>query len=794
MAHSKLTASHWGAGKATVINGKLIEVCPHPEDPAPSPINENIASSLNGQARVLRPSIREGWLRGWAEGNPQAGYGERGRDAFVEVSWEEVLDIIAKEHQRIVRNWGNEAIFAGSYGWSSAGRFHHAQGQLKRFLNQFGGFVRSEGSYSINAAQFLLPHIVCDYRQHVAQATRWNIIAEHSDLVILFGGMAMRNTQIAAGGVARHRLPDHMRQCAQKGVRFVNFSPLKSDVTDIVAAEWLAPKPGSDVAIMMGLAHTLIVKNLHDKAFLDRYTVGFDKLHAYLMGTEDGIAKDADWAAALSGVGAEKIRQLAVEMAGGRCFICTTASLQRTDYGEQALWMTIALASLLGQIGLPGGGYGIGYGIDANVGAIERPFSWASFPQTDNPIKSFIPVAMLAEMLLNPGGKYDWNGQQRTFPDIRLIWWAGGNPFHHHQDLNRLRQAWRKPETIIVNEINWTSTARHSDIILPCSAPQEREDFAAGHSDNALIPMPKLIDPPGEALSEFEIFSRLEKKMGGEGRFSLHLSEQEWLMKLWEETRVAANQYHIDLPRWQNFITGDVIHLFDPAPSQIFLADFRADPQSHSLPTPSGKIELYSKTIASFRYEDCPGHPTWFPPRDVAAGKATLYPLYLLSGQPETRLHSQLDNGAFSQSRKIKGREPVLIHPQDAKARGISSGDIVELFNERGRCLAGAQLSDMIAPGCVFLWTGAWYDPDFEAPQARDKHGNPNVLTHDHRTSRLTQGSAAHSTLVECQIFKGELPLITVHQPPVLSNAHESNCLEKWEPVFETKNCGKTKN
>jgi len=762
----KMTASHWGAGYATIVDGQLTAIHPHPDDPAPSPLHENIVSSLSGAARVKRPAIRKGWLQAWCEGSHPLSYGERGRDAFVEVGWDEVLDIIAQEHRRIVTSHGNEAIFAGSYGWSSAGRFHHAQGQLKRFLNQFGGFVRSEGSYSINAAQFLLPHIVCDYRHHVSQATRWNVIAEHSDLVVLFGGMAMRNTQIAAGGVARHRLPDYMRQCAQRGVRFVNFSPLKTDVADSVKAEWLAPRPGSDVAIMMGLAHTLITQDLHDKAFLDTYTVGFDSLTAYLMGVTDGIAKDADWAEKQSGIKAARIRQLAIEMAHARTFIATTASLQRSDYGEQPLWMTIALASLIGQIGLPGGGYGIGYGIDANVGAIERPFSWASLPQGDNPVKNFIPVAMIAEMLLNPGGNYDWNGQKLTFPDIRLIWWAGGNPFHHHQDLNRLRQAWRKPQTIIVNEINWTSTARHADIVLPSAAPPEREDFAAGHSDNALIPMPKLIEPPFDALSEFEIFSRLEKKMAEDGRFSLHLSERQWLVKLWEETRTTASQHGVDLPDWSDFLAGDIIQLFDPSPDQIFLADFRECPEAHPLPTPSGRIELYSGTIARFHYEDCPGHPTWFPPRDVAQGKMKDYPLYLLSGQPETRLHSQLDNGNFSKSMKIKGREPVLLHPEDARMRGIDDGDIVELFNERGRCLAGAKITDFIARGCVFLWTGAWYDPDFDACQARDRHGNPNVLTHDQRTSRLSQGSAAHSCLVECRLFDGILPPITVHQPP----------------------------
>jgi len=763
----KLTASHWGAGLATIIKGKLVGVGAHPGDPAPSPINGNIASSLNGDARILRPAVRQGWLKGKVDARAKrTSQGERGRDAFVEMDLDEVLDIIAGEHRRIVQTYGNEAIYAGSYGWASAGRFHHAQSQLKRFLNQFGGFVASVGTYSFNAAQFLLPHIVMDYPSHAAQMTRWNVIAESGQLVIMFGGMAMRNTQVSSGGVARHRIADHLHQCAKAGVRFVNFSPLKTDIIDVVKAEWLPPKPGSDVAIMMGMAHTLIERQLHNVDFLERYTVGFDQLKAYLMGDVDGQPKDAEWAERQSGIAAANIRRLAIEAASKRTMICTSASLQRTDYGEQPLWMTIALACLLGQIGLPGGGYGIGYGIDAHAGAMSRPFSAASFPQTDNPVKNFIPVAMIAEMLLNPGGQYHWNGRQRTFPDIQLIWWSGGNPFHHHQDLNRLVRAFQKPETIIVNEINWTSTARHADIVLPCAAPPEREDFAAGSYDNALIPMPRLVDPPEGVVSEFEIFSRLEEKMGGKGRFSAHMSEQQWLIKLWEETRATARQHGVELPDWQEFIQGDVVDLFDPAPAQVFLSDFRRDPKRHPLPTPSGRIELYSPTIASFHYPDCPGHPSWFAPRDVAAGKGAKFPLYLLSGQPETRLHSQLDNGHYSKKRKIKGREPVLIHPQDALLRGIKDGDIVELFNDRGRCLAGAKLTEDIAQGCIFLWTGAWYDPQFDAPQQRCRHGNPNVLTHDLRTSQLTQGSAAHSTLIECQLFRGDLPEITVHHPP----------------------------
>lgn len=760
MTEKKLTASHWGVGVATVDAGRVLAVDAYPGDPAASQINDNIARSLHGDARVLRPAVRKSWL----DGTPHAV--DRGRDAFVQVGWDEALDLIARDLTRIRQTHGNRAIFAGSYGWSSAGRFHHAQSQLKRFLNTQGGFVRSEGNYSYNAALGLMPHIVGSFRTHIAQATRWTVIAEHTDIVVMFGGLAARNAQVSDGGVARHRTQDNLAACAAAGVQFINISPLRSDASDVLRAEWMPPRPGTDTALMMGLAHTLLSEGLHDPAFLARYTVGFDRVSAYLTGASDGQPKSADWAATLCGVSAQDIRGLARRMAQGRTMISLAAGVQRTDYGEQPVWMAVTLAAMLGQIGLPGGGYTVGYGVNANVGNVERPFRWGTLPQGDNPVTEFVPVAMISDMLLNPAKPFAYQGQTLRFPDARMVWWAGGNPFHHHQDLNRLHRAFQRPETIIVNEINWTSTARHADIVLPVAAAQERMDFGAGKSDNALVPMPRLVPPAGEARVEFEIYADLAARLGVIEDFTAGKSAATWLAEIWETTRARAAMAQVDLPDWEDFIAGDVIEVPDPSPDQVFLADFRADPQAHALSTPSGRIELYSQVIAGFGLADCNGHAFWFPPRDVAAGKAADYPLALLSGQPQTRLHSQLDNGAYSLSHKINGREPVLIHPDDARARDIEPGDTVEIFNQRGRCLAGARITDEISAGCVFLWTGAWFDPDFDAPHARDRHGNPNVLTHDMRTSGLTQSPAAHSALVELHKFDGVLPEIEVHRQP----------------------------
>ncbi len=508
-------------------------------------------------------------------------------------------------------------------------------------------------------------------------------------------------------------------------------------------------------------------EGLHDEEFLAKYTIGSDKVVTYLIGGVDGVTKDADWAATQSGIDADRIRSLAREMATGRTLICTSVSLQRADFGEQPLWMTVTLAAMLGQIGLPGGGYGIGYGADSAIGTVDRPMRWPAFPQLANPQSDFIPVAAVSDMLLNPGGTYDYNGEVRTYPDIQLVWWAGGNPFHHHQDLNRLRCAFQKPETIIVNEINWTATARHADIVLPVASALERTDIGAGNQDRAVIPMRKVVNVIGEARQEFDIYSDLERRLDFGTAFSNGLSADQWLERMWSELRETASSHGRTLPDFETFLSGDIIEFDDPAPDAVFLSSFRADPNKNPLPTPSGKIELYSATIASFEYADCPGHPTWLAPREwLGADRATTYPLHLISGQPETRLHSQLDNGAFSRSRKVSGREPILINAIDAAARGIVDGDIVSVRNDRGRCLAGAVVTDDIREHVTFLWTGAWYDPDFASDDHYDRHGNPNVLSHDMRTSKLSQGPASHSVLVEIEKFDGEVPKVMAFEPP----------------------------
>jgi len=772
-------SSHWGAFVAEVSDGEISAVHGFPGDPEPSPLLNSVPDAVHSRARVRAPAVRKGWL----EHGPGATSERRGQEPFVEVTWDEAIRIVAGELARVRRGHGNNAIFGGSYGWSSAGRFHHAKTQLERFLNAFGGCTWQVGNYSYAAASAILPHVLGSTGPTTGEVTSWESIIGHTRLWVMFGGAPLKNTQVEAGGTARHTAPQRLREARAAGVRFVGITPLRTDLPDFLEAEWIAPRPNTDTAIMLGLAHTLLEEGLADLAFLARYCVGWEQLRDYLLGREDGQAKSADWAAAIADVDAGLLRSLAREMAAQRTLISATWSLQRADHGEQPFWMTVALAAMLGQIGLDGGGFGFAYTNVAGIGSARSPFGVPVMPAGTNPVKTYIPVARIADMLLNPGAGYDFNGKHLVYPDIRLVYWAGGNPFHHHQDINRLIRAWRRPETVVVHEPWWTATARHADIVLPATTTLERNDIGAASRELHVVAMRQAISPVGAARNDYDIFADLAGQLGIAGAFTENLDEMGWLHRIYQDFHRRAESGGVTLPSFEEFWEHGYLEL-DPPPGQVLLRDFRADPLGHALRTPSGLIELFSNTIAGFGYPDCPGHPTWLEPAEWLGGAAaSQFPLHLISNQPKTRLHGQLDMGRVSQASKVAGREPVRMNPADAAARGIHDGDVVLIRNARGRCLAGVRLDDGIRPGVVQLSTGAWYDPERPGHTATlDKHGNPNVLTADHGTSRLGQGPSAHSTLVEVERLAERPPPVTAFDPPL---CHLPATREQEDPPHE---------
>lgn len=757
------TASHWGIYEVArgLTGAPLLKA--FADDPDPSPIGLHQLDDDLMRLRVTRPAIRRGWL----ENGPGSASDRRGVDDFVEVDWPGALDLVAREIARVRGTCGNQAIFGGSYGWSSAGRFHHAQSQVHRFLNACGGYVRHVDSYSLGAARVLTPHVVATMEELQATHNSWDVLAEHTRLFVAFGGVPAKNAQISSGGAGRHRARDGLRRMARAGTRFINVGPVRDNLETGGDVEWLALRPNTDTALMLGLAWVLRDENLLDRGFLDRCCTGFAAFERYLSGADDGIAKDPRWAAAITGVAGSRIASLAREMAATRTMLNVTWSLQRAYAGEQPYWMVITLAAMLGQIGLPGGGFGVGYGATNLMGSPHARLPGPTLPQGDNAVRAFIPVARIADMLLHPGEGFTYNGGQHTYPDIHMIYWAGGNPFHHHQDLNRLARAWRKPETVVVHEQFWTPTAKRADIVLPATTSMERNDIGYATREGYLIAMRRMIDNVGEARDDFSIFAELAERLGAGEAYTEGLDEHGWLERMYGQSRDRASRIGIDLPDFTTFWERGIVSLEAYDKPVVMLDDFRADPERNRLNTPSGKIEIFSKTIAGFGLPDCPGHPVWREPLEwLGSVKAGQFPLHLVSDQPARRLHSQLDASAHSRAGKIAGREPVYMNPADAEARGIVAGDIVELFNARGRCLAGAILTEDVMAGVVRLSTGAWFDPDLDT--GLEKHGNPNVLTLDVGASGLSQGCIAQTCLVEVRGPANTAPDVSAYRIPVL--------------------------
>ena len=235
-----------------------------------------------------------------------------------------------------------------------------------------------------------------------------------------------------------------------------------------------------------------------------------------------------------------------------------------------------------------------------------------------------IPVARITEMLERPGEVLQYNGQDIVLPDIRIIWWAGGNPFHHHQDLARLQRAWAHAETVVVQEPWWTAVARHADIVLPATTTLERNDIASSSRDRYVRAMHQAIPPIAQARNDMDILADLADELGYRDRFTEQRNEEAWLRHLYDRWRRVCATQGFEAPDFDTFWEEGHVEVppIEPGEEYTQFAEFYADPEEHPLDTPSGKVEIFSETIASFGYDDCPGHPVWIEPREWLGAEA----------------------------------------------------------------------------------------------------------------------------------------------------------------------------
>ena len=260
----RYTSTHWGIYEVVGFPADP-RLAAFDGDPDPSDIGFSMLDAVR-RLRVMRPSVRRSCLEHGMGAAPEL----RGLEPFVEVDWDTALELAAGALRSTIAEHGNHAVFGGSYGWGSAGRFHHAQSQIHRFLNCLGGYVRHTDSYSLGAARVLMPHIVAPMDELIVEHTSWNVMRDHTQLFVTFGGVPRKNAQVNPGGAGEHLVRGGLAAMARAGVEFVNVSPVRDDLDTGAAFQWVAIRPNTDTAMMLGIAYELYRNGWHDRAFLDR--------------------------------------------------------------------------------------------------------------------------------------------------------------------------------------------------------------------------------------------------------------------------------------------------------------------------------------------------------------------------------------------------------------------------------------------------------------------------------------------------------------------------------------------
>ncbi|WP_301099282.1 trimethylamine-N-oxide reductase TorA [Otariodibacter sp.] len=777
----KISGSHWGAIRAKIQNGRVEEIKPFEYDQYPTEMINGIKGLIYSESRVRYPMVRLDWLKKRHNSNTA----ERGDNRFVRVTWDEALDFFYEELERIQKDYGPWALHTANVGWRSTGQFHSCGNHMIRAVGMHGNSVSTSGDYSTGAGQVILPYVLGSTEVY-SQGTSWEIILKESENIIFWASDPIKNLQVG-WNCETHEAYKYLEQLKQKvankEINVVCVDPVKSKTQNYLGAEYKYINPLSDVAFMLAIAHTLYTENLYDKKFIDMYTVGFEKFVPYLLGeTEDKKPKTAEWASEICGISADEIREFAHMLAGKRTQLILGWAIQRQQHGEQPYWMAAVLASMLGQIGLPGGGISYAHhyssiGVPESGAAMPGSFplnldkgQTQKYPNTDyKGYSSSIPVARLTDALLNPGQKINANGKEVVYSPLKMAIFTGCNQWHRQSERNKMKKAFQSLETIVSINYSWTATCRFSDIVLPACTPFERNDIDAygSYSSRGVIAMQKLVDPLYDSRSDFDIFRGLCRRFGKEKEYTRGMGEMEWVEKLYEDCR-AENVGKFEMPPFAEFWeTGYV--LFPEGKPWVRHADFREDPELHALGTPSGFIEIFSNTIASYGYEDCKGHPMWFEKAERSHGgpKSDKFDFWLQSVHPDKRLHSQLcESKELRDTYTIQGREPLFMNPEDAKRLGIAHGDLVRVYNDRGQAIVGAHVSDNFPTGVVRLQEGAWYSPLNEEIGSIDTYGDPNTMTLDIGSSMLAQAVSANTCLVNVEKYQGNAPDVTGFKGP----------------------------
>jgi trimethylamine-N-oxide reductase (cytochrome c) len=761
---SEAFSSHFfGPFKAKVKDGRIVSTVAWEKCLYPNEVQARMADYVYSPARIKYPMVRKSYLSGGPGANREA----RGSDGFVRVNWDEATQLIAKEFKRIMADHGNSSILLDG-GWNFQSRIQGAKACGARVTNLLGGVTGTVADYSTGAVSQVMPYVTGSTEVYGRQ-TSYPMIQKNAEVLVFWGCDPMVTLRIGMGSTLGYGL-DYLKKL--KGKKIIVIDPRNTETARGLGAEWVAPRPNTDMAIMLAMAFTMHKEGMANKEFLDEYTVGYDKFVPYLLGETDKTPKTPEWAEAISGISAAKIKEIARLIAQKPSMLFSGWSMQRADHGEQPLWMVVVLACMAGQIGLPGCGYSLGHLF--NDGGVP----WGTSPgvagiSPGKPPKGAPPplqISRIVDALLNPGKTITFKGGKMTYPDLKMLYYNSGNPQNRHQDRNQNIEAWRKPDTIVAHAAFWTSTAWLSDIVLPICTPLEWDDIYFDTNRRYIIPIKKAVEPLYESKSSYDAFAAVAKALGIESKYTEGKTALNRVEEAYNASRNRAKG--VAMPSFQEFWKkGEPLEFpLDPKGETFTLHQaYRDDPLLEPMGTASGKIEIYSKDIEKMGHAECGPHPAWYEPFEwLGSPKAKKYPLHLLTCHPKYRLHNQFNHvKSLRKFYTVADREPMEIHPDDAKARGIKDGDIVRMFSERGEVLVGAKVTSNIMPGVVKVSEGGWYDPVERGKiGSLGKYGNANLVIKDKPTSGFAQSCNGNTALVQVEKYTGAAPKVTAFDGP----------------------------
>ncbi|MFP4000173.1 MAG: molybdopterin-dependent oxidoreductase [Desulfobacterales bacterium] len=661
---------------------------------------------------------------------PQKRVGERGEGKFERITWDEAYDIFTGQLNRIKETYGNSAILLAA-GGSYLASLHHGGLAASRLLNQFGGYVAHYGNISSEGAVWAS---LTQYGSVMVGNSREDMM--NSRLIILWGWDPAR---MISGTNTMY----HLIRAKENGAKIISIDPRYHDTAATLAHEWVPIYPGTDTAVMVAMANVMIKENIHDRQFLDKYTTGFDVFADYVLGKEDGVDKTPAWAAQISGVDASTIERLAREYAETKpAALMDCQGPARSAMGEQYNRCAATLCAMTGNVGRPGGSAGGGLmGIP-----VGHMFRMSAIPPGKNPfeldgpnVKGTLDIRMRVKKRIHLNTLWDaiLEGTKGGYPsDVKMMWSLCNNYVNQLGNSNKADKALKKLEFIAVNEIFCTATARYADLLLPVTTAAEKNDLTRPWPSGPYFTVVnKAVEPLGECKSDLEIASDLAERLGIEN-FNPH-TEEEWLKILLENNP----EYTTHIDDFEEFRKKGIHRVELPEPIIAFRDQIR-DPENNPFPTPSGKIEIFSRRAADLDNPACPPIPKYLPTaEDRFDPLSEKYPLQLLTPHPRNRVHSELYLVPWLRETE---EHKVWINTRDAKARNIEDNDSVLVYNDRGTVCLPAFLTERIMPGVVAIFEGSWYAPD---KQGVDRGACANTLTRD----QYSGGGACvlNTTLVE---------------------------------------------